>query len=1561
MITQQMFETMLSVLFEEHSKGKLTVKRIIQSTEAEEDCRQGEKTFASFAELTYQPDVTSEPTEIWYRFPQISSEGTFIINGREMNVTLQAFQKQKDSTDDTKATGEGDLLNEQANQKESFDLKNFTLFPATLWHLQQVLRRIFGGNKKLPSASFLEGCLNRTFYLELTPIEITNRLIQKAESRKVFFPVKKGRVSKESRYVHDSHKRKLCPLETPESMEIGLRLFLAQDAKLELIEDGKKGLRIIGNETDEFLSLSSLLVPFIHHNDGARAMMGGKNLKQALPLEEPEEPLIKTGREKLVEGNLSLGKNVLVAYLPFFGYNIDDGIVVSQSMANRFTSRHSYQFELEVARYEQLKEIKIQEGKEINFGDVLAVKHTVEGNQIELKYEKRFPAKVVSVVEKQTKVEICVEAFRTLEVGDKLTGRHGNKGVVTLILPDSKMPFFRVENKEYKIEVLLSPMSVVSRMNLGQLLETHYGWLAKHQQIDNAEIGAPFQQIDTDELARKLTENNLPEGKAEVFLPVGNELRNLGKVTVGYQYLCRLNHLARDKFHVRTCGNQYSIVTEQPLKGKRFGGGQRFGEMEFWALWAHAADELRKEFTVLKSDNPKARNDLIKKIADVNGLPIELKQGFSETLRAFQFFLQGLNLELTFLTDKDKAAKTAEGISRVALKVASPQNVREWTKGKLSYQNLLDYLIDGDKAQIQFLKKKFSAKFQDALNTAYYVPFQHGWVADAINRINLFNTLESEITKLKNSSDSIYDEQKFKQFKNIEFHPDLSEKDNTVLLDDVILGKQQRIFRPAELEDSIIFGKSREEQRCWMGLIELAEPIPHPLFFPNELRYLRYKKLKAAKKEKKKLQKATVEDYEIWEKKKNEWMKKNSDKVISVLPVLPLAFRPTTANNIEHPLTTLYKKVLIANSKLADSNKQSQPHYHLMSKFGLYKAVENLFLGKNTYGGKKQSSLMNYLEGKYGLLRHGLLGKRQDYSARAVIVPDPKLKLDECGLPLEILVIWFENAVKAKLDIEDSKTNSNNIFIQALRGNKAARQQLKIAVEKVITENDLLILLNRQPTLHRYNVLAFKPKLREDYVIAIPPMVCGGFNADFDGDTMAVYLPVTKKTQEEARKLLPTNHLFSAANGHLMLSLGQDYALGKFLLNQSPKGQEKLKEVFGENADCDSNLAEAVSLMLRETDEPKQQTEKLLAMQNLMFATSSCGAASFSYFDIKQLSFDYSDNCLSNTKLLEPLTVEENSSEEAAGRNESIEKNVAEIIKANPQNLFGRYFLSGARGDIKQFRQIFGAVGYAFDGYGKPRPAITNCFASGLSRVEYWNLCHSTRRTMIDKKLGVGEAGALTRDLVEAAYELRIVTEDCETTEGLYIGHLSLPGLEKREKTTSDLFRSPLTCQAADGICQLCYGRELSGEEFPAIGFMVGVLAGESIGERGTQLSMQTFHTGAIGVSLDNVKKIFRFPESEFKDASELFDEIIAGILVKAYSGKIAPIHFEVILKAMWQKNDEGKLKGCPKLALDWQRRKFLAAASYQKTKNILRKTIEASDGIDNLESPKSWLIVGGR
>jgi DNA-directed RNA polymerase subunit beta' len=584
------------------------------------------------------------------------------------------------------------------------------------------------------------------------------------------------------------------------------------------------------------------------------------------------------------------------------------------------------------------------------------------------------------------------------------------------------------------------------------------------------------------------------------------------------------------------------------------------------------------------------------------------------------------------------------------------------------------------------------------------------------------------------------------------------------------------------------------------------------------------------------------------------------------------------------------------------------------------------------------------LKGKQGRFRQNLLGKRVDYSGRSVIVVGPQLKLHQCGLPKQMALELFKPFVMKRLVDLNHAQNIKS----AKRMVERARPVVWDVLEEVIAEHP--VLLNRAPTLHRLGIQAFEPQLVEGKAIQIHPLVCTAFNADFDGDQMAVHLPLSAEAQAEARILmLSSNNILSPANGRPITSPTQDMVLGLYYLTMVRDGELGEGRAF-------SSIAEAIMAHDQHSVSLQAKIKIRLDSSSETIETTIGRAlfnealpADFPYVDIdvtkkqlggivdrlaefypkvvvaqtldalKALGFHWAtragatigiEDVVTPPRKKEILESYETQADKVQSqyekglitdderRQELIEiwtKATAEVGKEMEEN-FPRVnpvwmmVFSGARGNMMQIRQIAGMRGLVANPKGEiiPRPIKSN-FREGLSVLEYFISTHGARKGLADTALRTADSGYLTRRLCDVAQDVIIREEDCGTDRGLVLqigvrqesgglvkfdhvetsvfgrtladdvevdGKVILPaGTDLGDRNIDELvaagvdevkIRSVLTCDSKVGQCAACYGRSLAAGQRVAVGEAVGIIAAQSIGEPGTQLTMRTFHTGGV-------------------------------------------------------------------------------------------------------------------
>ena len=676
---------------------------------------------------------------------------------------------------------------------------------------------------------------------------------------------------------------------------------------------------------------------------------------------------------------------------------------------------------------------------------------------------------------------------------------------------------------------------------------------------------------------------------------------------------------------------------------------------------------------------------------------------------------------------------------------------------------------------------------------------------------------------------------------------------------------------------------------------------------------------------------------------KTEWM------VLDVIPVIPPDLRPMVQLDggrfATSDLNDLYRRVINRNNRLKRLLDLGAPEIIVNNeKRMLQEAVDALFdngrRGRPVIGpgNRALKSLSDMLKGKQGRFRQNLLGKRVDYSGRSVIVVGPELKLYQCGLPKIMALELFKPFVMKRLVDLGHAPNIKNA--------KRMVDRMKGVVWDILEEviKDHPVLLNRAPTLHRLGIQAFMPVLVEGKAIQVHPLVCTAFNADFDGDQMAVHLPLSVEAQSEARILmLSSNNILSPAHGRPLVTPTQDMILGSFYLTSErpdPLGEgsifanedeaiiahdcgeaglhakikvrlnngERIETTIGriifnqafpeghEFINYEVNKKEMGKLIegCCETYNNSELTELLDAVKYLGFHYASKAAITIGYLDIeippnKWEILDKPEIEVDKIKkqFRRGLITKEESHQKVVDIWTKATEDVSSAMEENFDKFNPVYMManSGARGNIKQIRQLAAMRGLVANPKGDiiDRPIKAN-FREGLTVLEYFISTHGARKGLADTALRTADSGYLTRRLVDVSQDVIIREEDCGTDRGTEldlfkdedelndiligrvlikpiidkktkevlfdIGHMlrrgDLDPTAKKAKIKGVSVRSVFTCEAKFGVCQQCYGMALAAGELVDIGEAVGIIAAQSIGEPGTQLTMRTFHTGGV-------------------------------------------------------------------------------------------------------------------
>ncbi len=684
------------------------------------------------------------------------------------------------------------------------------------------------------------------------------------------------------------------------------------------------------------------------------------------------------------------------------------------------------------------------------------------------------------------------------------------------------------------------------------------------------------------------------------------------------------------------------------------------------------------------------------------------------------------------------------------------------------------------------------------------------------------------------------------------------------------------------------------------------------------------------------------------------------------IPVIPPALRPMVAleggRHATSDVNDLYRRVINRNNRLKKLIDIHAPEVILRNeKRILQEAVDALLdnsirksgasAGAMTLAQRRPlKSLADYLKGKQGYFRQNLLGKRVDYSGRSVIVVGPDLELDECGLPKHMALELFRPFVIAGLLERELAFNIRGAGRLIEDGVAEVWEILEEAIE------GKYVLLNRAPTLHRQGIQAFRPRLIEGDAIQLHPLVCNAFNADFDGDQMAVHVPLSEEAQWEAANIMSANkNILKPGNGEMtvLAAKPQDIILGLYWLTKPAAGVKGEGEYFASpNAAILASEYGAIDLRAKIHVLPVAGKEKYAAFENHPFETTvgkllfnTVLPADYPFvsdtiskkvlarimndcatrygFDavpaivnkVKRFGFDYATRSGISWAINDVSVPKEKSriiadaaakvasiekdyrngllSEEEKrrmaieiwqGTKQAVEEQVA--LELDPMGSVADMVSSGARGTLGNLTQMAGMKGLIQNTAGVTiEVPIISSMVEGLNPIEYFMSTHGARKGLTDTALGTAKAGYLTRRLFDVAQDSIVTEKDCGTTRGVKINRISASGIQidyakalrgrvlaedAKDQDGTTLFkkghylsaadteaiaaslissvvaRSPMSCETRYGICQTCYGMDLTTQESVDLGEAVGTVAAQAIGEPGTQLTMRTFHAGGV-------------------------------------------------------------------------------------------------------------------
>jgi len=1282
-------------------------------------------------------------------------------------------------------------------------------------------------------------------------------------------------------------------------------------------------------------------------------------------------------------GTLALGSNLRVGYVPFKGYNFEDGIVISDSAAKKLTSTHLHKNALQLesnivlsprkfaiehpgafkrVQYDKLDEQGVvRVGQKVQPGDPLivamkpyqlkdrqglgAIRRSLSGAHTDksLRWESEHEGEVVGVHRTKDGITVHVRTNEPMQVGDKLAGRYGNKGIVTMILPDHEMP----HTKDGKhIEVALNPSGVPGRMNIGQVLETAAGKIAQ-------KTGKPYVvrnfEPNTDwleKVKKELKQHGLSDTE-ELHDPVTGQ--SLGHALVGPQHMLKLVHQVDKKMSVRSGmsglpgvpGQEHYDLNLQPTSGSGT-GGQSMGVLGMFAMLAHGAKANIREMQTWKSEGPDPQTSEVKRwpsqhnqvwTAIQTGMPLPTPaptfafKKFEEMLRA-----AGVNMEkkghqfvLSPLTDKQILAMSAGALPKPSELLFAKADKNGEPRPKPG--GLFDDKLTGGHGGRKWSHISLAEPIP---NPVFELPIRH-------------------LTGLSQ-----------KEFEDI-LHGEkaVSPTGHIVSLGAGITGGPGI----KQLLDNIDVQKELNKSKRELASTP-ASKVDKVLKKVKYLRALDHLKLKPS------------EAY-----------------ILHHIPVLPPVMRPIStlpSGDYKYAdLNGLYSEFAQVNDKLKDPvlSKNLPDEAKRNLRQNLYDGVKAIVGVGVPYADAKQKGIIHQISGsqpKEGYFQKALMNRRMDLTMRSTIVPEPSLGLDEVGLPRHAALDLFRPFVVRQLVQMGAAPTPLDAQKELVKKSPAVWR----ALDKVL--EDRPVLLKRDPALHKHSVQAFKGRLVEGSAIQIHPLVTGGYNADFDGDTMSVFVPIHNEAVNEARKMFPSNNLFSEATGKVMYQPTLESALGLYKLSVVGKDTGKKFAHPGEAVDAAregklhvtdlvhvGGMKTTPGRILLSAALPESMQKKVL--ENHDFVINKKGLDSLltdlaknhgpdfgvvvnklkdigngASFGTVPVPIEGNSGFAPKKKIFVPIGTHTLSLDDFTPDKKVREsvlstarKKVDEIYSSssipkadkdrravliwqeadrkmhelheehaskNPDNLFTMY-KAGVKPGWEQYKQMKIAPMLMTDSANRiiPMP-IMKSYAEGLGLSDYWIGMHGARRGAVMKVQEVQEPGYMSKLLMNNMMHLLVNAPDCGTTKGVAldvnekdvhdrqlaqdfrVGTLHLPAgtlltpdvvgkIRAAKKDAQVVVRSPLKCEDEKGICQACVGLSATGHSHD-LGTNIGVLSAHAVGERAIQLTLKAFHTGGVQEGGKNLLNSF----TRFQQLTMLPEKIPNSATLAMQSGKIEKI-----------------------------------------------------------------------
>ncbi len=1312
-------------------------------------------------------------------------------------------------------------------------------------------------------------------------------------------------------------------------------------------------------------------------------------------------------------GTLALGANLRVGYVPFKGYNFEDGIVISESAAKKLSSEHLHKPQLRVDRELVLDKRKfevqhggvytrtqlgklgdngiVRIGQRVSPGDPLvtatkpfqlkdrvglsAIRRGMSGAHTDksIRWDSDFEGEVVGVHHAGDKVTVHVKTIEPMQVGDKMAGRYGNKGIVTKILGDHEMPH-TADGKH--IEVALNPSGIPGRMNVGQVLEVAAGKIAekmgKTYLVKNFEHGV--DQVE--KVKAELKKHGLTDTE-HLFDPQTKQ--PLGQAMVGPQHMIKLVHQIDKKLSVRSGmqtpgqGGEHYDQNLQPGQGGGT-GGQSMGVLGMYALLAHGAKANIREMQTWKSEGP-------------DPTPNKDKQWASQHHQVWAAIQTGAPLptpKSTFAFQKFTDLLRGAGIN-------VEKHGHNYTLGPMTNKHILELaphalpkasaVVSAKVDKNGDLKPQAGGLFDEKLTGGQY---GRTWtrieLAEPVPN-PVFDSAIQRITGLKKTD--YYD--------IVTGAKAITPAGKLTTVGNGLTGG----MAIKHLLDKVDVKKDLEAAKRELAAVKGDGPKLDPTL--KKVKYLTA------------LDKLNVSASDAY--------------ILHNLPVIPPIMRPISqlpTGDLKYAdMNGLYKEFATINEgmKKETFQKHLTDEKRTEARKEFYDGVSALMGIHTKYDDpkNKQKGLLHTIAGahpKNGYFQETLMNRRQDLTMRSTIIPEPALGLDEVGLPKHAALDLFKPFVVKKLwEMGAIKSPAEG---PSLIDKKTPA--VWHALDKVMTERP--VLLKRDPSLHKYSVQAFRPRVVTGSAIQIHPLVTGGFNADFDGDTMSVFVPISQAAVTEAHKMFPSNNLFMESTGKVAYQPTLESALGLYKLSTKGKetahafkhpgeaveavrmgkvGMTDIVKLDGKKTTAGRILLAAVlpekmqAKMLNGVEDPihrkgldtllttlardhKEEYGNVVNKLKDLGNDATFGAVklphlpdghAFHFEKIQNYNLakmdpkksiyvplgthslgldDFTPDKHVRNKVLNPAAKEVASiyANKSLSHGDKEHRVIQVWSKAdekmrelhekdqekNPSNLFQMY-QAGVKPGWEQYKQMVLAPMLFKDSANRTLPTpVVKSYSEGLDVAGYWNQMPGARRGAVMKVQEVEEPGYMSKLLMNNMMHLIVNDHDCGTAKGItahvddhhadvhdrYLAHdfshgkVHVPAgtlltpdilgnIRSAKKDAQVVIRSPLKCEDEKGLCQKCVGISSSGVDHE-MGTNIGVISAHSVGERGIQLALKSFHTGGVVEQGGGGKLLNQF--ARFQQIMFLNNSIPHAATLAMQGGKIEKLEKDLTGTKVW-------------------------------------------------------------